>query len=347
VGVGKAASLWQAAPNGRTIASLSDLVSVHSYDAAQYAPVLADLRSRTTKPVLLEEFGWPTGPECRAPLYDEPTQLYLYRLALKAGEDNHLAGMLGWWFQDVPATLGFVADENGHFGLYRRDGQPKPAIAPFRSVRVAALPSVSSSDLPLQVVPPPQLSDKNKPLVFDDGMVIRESFKHFWNFFGGEAVFGRPITLAYRDEHGKLVQYFQRARFELNESVHVQPIDPDWAEGQTPEVYLDRVHLAPLGAQMLGNQEVPRVSDPGDPAVRYFPQTGHTLSGDFRALWETHGEIFFGPPLTEAFDATINGVPTRVQYFTYWRFEQQGNGPVHLSTLGEDALRVRQCPKPY
>jgi hypothetical protein len=200
--------------------------------------------------------------------------------------------------------------------------------------------------LPLTVVTPPPVPEKELPLVFDDGMVIREQFKHFWNFFGGEKTFGRPLTLAYRDRDEKLVQYFERARFELNESEHVQPIDPEWLEGQTPEVYLDRVHLTPLGEQALNGKTFPRVANPQQPDVRYFPQTGHTLRGSFKKLWETQGEIFWGPPLSEPYNEIIDGQPTRVQYFSHWRFEQQGNGPIHLTKLGIDALKNRQCPRP-
>ncbi len=347
IGVGKLESLWQPAPDGRTIASISDIVSFHGYDAARFAPMLAEARSRTSKPLLLEEFGWPTGPDCRGPYFDEPSQLYLYRKANQISTSPGLIGMLSWWYQDPPPLLSYGADENGHYGLYRLDGTAKPAIGPFRANRVPALPSLVASSYALTVAPPRVVDPREKPIVFDDGMVLSGSFMHFWNFFGGEAVFGRPITLAYRDPSGKLVQYFQRARFELNESEHVKPIDLDWAEGQTPEVYLDRVHLTPLGQQALAGRALERVADPGAPGVRYFPQTGHTLGAPFRALWETHGEIFFGPPLSEVFVETLDGRPTRVQYFTNFRFEQEGNGPIRLGLLGEDALKTRQCPRPY
>ena len=346
VGVGKHGSLWLAAPNGRTIAGISDLISIHGYDAARLGSMIDEVRARTSKPILLEEFGWPTGPECRGPYFDEPSQVFMYRQAMPLAHDRRLVGLLSWWFQDPPAMLPYGADENGHYGLYRRDGGAKPAIGPFRSLRVPALPSLTRSARELTVAPPRDIAPIHRPLVFEDGMVVRDSFQHFWKFFGGEATFGRPITLAYRDPAGKLVQYFERARFELNESEHVQPIDLDWPEGQTPEVYLDRVHLTPLGAEAVAGRDIPRVSDPRRPEIRYFPATGHTLGGAFRELWKTRGEIFFGPPLSEPFDDIVDGRRVRVQYFTYWRFEQEGEGPVRLAMLGRDALRTRQCPRP-
>lgn len=347
VGVGKHESLWLAAPNGRTVADMVDFISVHGYDAARLGTIVDEVRARSAKPILLEEFGWPTGPECRGPYFDEPSQLFMYREAMRLSQEEQLIGLLSWWFQDPPAILPYGADENGHYGLYRRDGGIKPAAGPFRGLRVPALPSTTRSAYALTVAPPRAIAPENRPLMFDDGMVIRESFQHFWTFFGGEATFGRPITLAYRDPTGKLVQYFERARFELNESEHVQPIDPNWPEGQTPEVYLDRVHLTPLGAEAIAGQTFPSVPDPVQPGVDYFPSTGHTLSGAFRELWETRGEIFFGAPLSEPFDEIIDGRRMRVQYFTYWRFEQEGQGPVRLAVLGRDALQTRQCPRPY
>jgi len=348
VGVGRLDSLLQAAPNGRTIAQISDILAVHSYDAAAYATLAADVRRKTgmDKPIVLEEFGWSSGPECRGMYFDETSQLYLYRKAMAPAAREGLAGVLSWWYQDPPATSAFIADENGFYGLYRRDGAPKPAIAPFRTMHVPPLPSATSSALPLTVAPPLPADPLYEPIVFSDGYVLRDAFKHFWLFFGGEATFGRPISHAYRDAEGRLVQYFERARFELNEAEHVQPIDPRWPEGQTPEVYLDAVHLTPLGAQLSPGRAAERVPDPQQPGVRYFPQTGHTLRGEFLAYWEQRGEIFFGPPIGEPYQETVDGRTLTVQYFMHWRFEQAAGGDVRTASLGVDALARRQCPRP-
>src|SRR6185312_13001644 len=44
------------------------------------------------------------------------------------------------------------------------------------------------------------------------------------------------------------------------------------------------------------------VPDPQIPGVLYFPETGHSLQGGFRAYWEAHGSLTqFGYPLTEEF----------------------------------------------
>ena len=348
VGVGHLESLSVPGPDRRTIADISDILAVHSYDAAAYAGLAADVRTLTgmDKPIVLEEFGWSSGPECRGVYFDETSQLYLYRKAMDPQAREGLAGMVSWWFQDPPSTSGFTVDENGYYGLYRRDGAAKPAVAPYRTLHVPALPSVSASSLPLTVAPPLPVDPLYEPIVLPDGHVLREAFKHFWLFFGGEATFGRPLTDAYRDDEGKLVQYFEHARFEKNEAKQVKPIDPRWPEGQTPEVYLDAVHLTPLGAQLAPGRMSEPVPDPQQPGVRYFPATGHTLRGDFLAYWEQRGEIFFGPPIGEPYQETIDSRPVTVQYFTHWRLEQAAGGEVRTAPLGVAALARRECPRP-
>lgn len=356
VGVGRYESLWQPAPNGRTIAEISDIISVHEYTPGNLTHIAETIRGRTTKPVLLEEFGWASGPTCRNIFWDQRYQLYLYydessqyevyRRALEITADHGFVGVVGWWLQDPPATLRYSVDEQGHFGLYRRDGTPKPALAAYRALRVPALPSQMTSAHELTVVEQNIPPLEHQPRIFDDGIVLRGEFKYFWDFFGGEPVFGRPLTMAYRDHRGIIVQYFEQARLELNEEAESPGLNPLRPELQKPEIYLDHVHLTPLGQQALGAQAVSRVADPGLPGVRYFPETGHTLRGAFRTLWETYGAAFYGPPISEEFDETHNGQRVRVQYFMNWRFEQRGDGPIEYTPLGKDMLKTRPCPTP-
>jgi hypothetical protein len=42
------------------------------------------------------------------------------------------------------------------------------------------------------------------------------SFAEFWTVNGGLKIFGYPMTEEFTDEHGRTVQYFERARFELH-----------------------------------------------------------------------------------------------------------------------------------
>ena len=48
------------------------------------------------------------------------------------------------------------------------------------------------------------------------GHYLRGAFRAFWERSGGVAIFGYPITEEYyRRSDGRIVQYFERARFEL------------------------------------------------------------------------------------------------------------------------------------
>jgi hypothetical protein len=71
---------------------------------------------------------------------------------------------------------------------------------------------------------------------------------------------------------------------------------------------------------------------------RYFPETGHTLSGLFLEYYQSipHAEDLFGAPITEAFSDSFSG--KLVQYFENARFEYeleaQGEASVGLTNLG-------------
>lgn len=80
--------------------------------------------------------------------------------------------------------------------------------------------------------------------------------------------------------------------------------------------------------------------------VRYFPETGHTLRGQFRAFWETNGALAnFGFPITEEYVAA-NG--RTIQYFERARFELSslnGQPVVELGRLGLEITEGRIFPK--
>ena len=63
---------------------------------------------------------------------------------------------------------------------------------------------------------------------------------------------------------------------------------------------------------------------PASLLVTYFPEVGHTLTGPFRAYWQSHGGLAqFGFPLTEEFSEQnpTDGQNYTVQYFERERFE--------------------------
>lgn len=150
----------------------------------------------------------------------------------------------------------------------------------------------------------------------ETGFTLAGALKAYWEEKGGDALFGPPVGPLVEREDGTQIQYTRYARLELH---------PDGS-----------VTLGLLGTEVLGTVEPP-VEDPGEPGVRYFPETGHTLRGPFLAFWEQNGGLeVFGLPISEP--VVENGY--RIQYFERARFEQRltpdGSAqPVELAPLGE------------
>ncbi len=155
IGVSNYADLW-AAPAGARLIDSVDFVSFHCYSAGALRTQIDDIESRTTKPILLEEMGWPTGPAAQsspAAVYDEPTQTFLYHSMLGDAKASTLSGVVQWALQDfVPGstTGGKGISFEEWFGLFRLDGSAKPAAAIFRdSYPVRIMPSTTATYLPL------------------------------------------------------------------------------------------------------------------------------------------------------------------------------------------------------
>lgn len=175
----------------------------------------------------------------------------------------------------------------------------------------------------------------------------RAGFLDFWRANGQVLIFGYPITEEFV-EAGRIVQYFERARFEYHPARFGQP-------GQ--------VQLGLLGRELLATRELPAAQPVADPqnGARYFPETGHTLSGEFLQYWERRGGLeVFGYPISEEFEE--NG--RIVQYFerahftynpddmdSFYRNMEQYNGislntlhEVELGDLGRQLAQQRQVP---
>jgi hypothetical protein len=194
-------------------------------------------------------------------------------------------------------------------------------------------------------VPPvgvaPRSTDSSVRYFSETGHNVPEPFASFWDERGRIQRFGYPLTEAF-DEVSEtdggvyLTQYFERARMEDH---------PDYA-GTEYEVQLG----------LLGTETTRHRRDEsaffavGAPAAGdgrlYFPETGHTLGGIFRAVWEARGGLrIFGYPISEELEerSDTDGVVHVVQYFERNRFEHHPDyagteWEVMLGHLGREVL---------
>jgi hypothetical protein len=165
-------------------------------------------------------------------------------------------------------------------------------------------------------------ADNSAIYISQTGHFLKGAFRAFWEQHGREARFGYPITEEFIRLHDqKLVQYFERARFELRV-----------VNGQA---YVD---LGLLGKEYVDAHELkfPRVTPLQNTATqRYFPETGHSIQGSFKQYWEQLGGMeFLGYPLSEEHTEQFpDGSHRTVQYFERVRLELHDNG-VMMSLLG-------------
>jgi hypothetical protein len=183
-------------------------------------------------------------------------------------------------------------------------------------------------------VQPPRAQAQNQSLVYfpQTGHFLGGLFRTFWEQRGGLALFGYPITPEYvRASDGKVVQYFERARFELGST------------GNQPIVELGMIGRDLAARQGRSFERVPPIPD--TPTRRFFPETGHTLQGAFKNFWEGNGGvIIFGYPISEEFTDTVaDGSQRIVQYFERARFELIGN-TVNLTLIGRALAPCQLLP---
>jgi hypothetical protein len=154
----------------------------------------------------------------------------------------------------------------------------------------------------------------------------RTSFLRFWRENGGALIFGYPLSEEVVED-GRIVQYFEQARFEY----HPESDDP-----------AARVQISLLGRELAQGRSFP----PGAPVEGelFFPETGHSLSGKFKDFWVKRGGLpIFGYPLSEPLDEVnpADGLTYRVQYFERARFEYYPDELAPFYRQEERALGIR------
>jgi len=163
----------------------------------------------------------------------------------------------------------------------------------------------------------------------ETGHHLSGEFLTAWTTTGGLMTYGYPISEP-MTENGRLVQYFERARFELwPEYTGTQWVVQGTLLGRWATT--GREKQAPFKPLPAGT-----VSD--DPNRVIFSETGHSLAYGFKQYWDDNGGLYrFGYPISEEF--TENGFT--VQYFERARFEWHPENvgtpyAVLLGLLGRD-----------
>ena len=172
----------------------------------------------------------------------------------------------------------------------------------------------------------------------ETGQCISGPIRAYWEWNGGLAVFGFPITA------------------QAAETVEGTPLQVQWFER-------DRLEIQPSGQVTAGRLGVERLEQLGTPWQQGtltgsappcidFPQTGYQVCNPaFVAYWQANGGLErFGYPVTNEFTAELEGRPYTVQYFERRRFElhpELGPEVVLLGLLGREVLNARQAqPQP-
>jgi hypothetical protein len=325
-GMGHTENLWLPGPDGRRVLDYSDIVSTHIYDAGAVGRELADLRSRTSKPIVVEEFGWPTGPAC-VENYTEATQLGLYRDVMAAARQQG-ASVFSWTLRDFDALLTSRWDgADEHYGLYRPDGSLKPAAAEFAALDVPLLPSAAVTDLPLTTTDPRFPDDDTAPLLIpESGHYVKGVFRKAWEVLGGRESLGLPLAEAFEQAHTRrVVQFFEGAVLEYYPEAGGDPQKISQVE------QLVRV-LRPVD---IGNTAA---------AGRALPPPDGTVAEPFRDFYDRYnGGWRLGAPISPALPEDLGGASVTVQYFERGRLDlNPATGAVSAAALGKAAWDA-QC----
>lgn len=314
VGMGKYQNFLAVGPDGRRPIDYIDFLSLHNYNSLDMARQIDELRRATDKPIVVGEFGWPSGPACSTPGFTEERQAQVYREAID-GAQGRTAGMIAWTLRDYdsgPSVRWDTREE--HYGLYRPDGSPKPAAQVFAAYAATPLPST--------VRIPTSLTDTNYGLpggpggpLLDDGnrYYVKRNFRRAWLLLGGEISFGRPLTEAFvNPDDGKVIQYFEGGVFRLFTDVVVDPSLP--AEQQ---FFLVQQAIRPVS---IGKEYVlgglPKVD------TTLLGDRGYSVARPFRSFYtDIAGGWRLGIPLSPELTEEINGIPRTVQYFEHGRLQ--------------------------
>ena len=164
----------------------------------------------------------------------------------------------------------------------------------------------------------------------ETGHSVCGEFLHFFETYGGVESLGYPLTEEIIVD-GWTVQYFEKGRLERHpENEPAYRLTVGWLGDL---LHRRRPPIAPAS--------IPAANDSNR---RYFPETGHTLSGNFLHYFDTHGgSVRFGKPISEPFlvDGRLAQDFQSARFF--WTLQQ--SPPVSLEEIGRVHLEVSGLDK--
>jgi hypothetical protein len=352
IGMGNYALWTYRTPSGKQLHELVDFISLHAYEAPNMFKHVQELKQLSSKPILVEETGWPTGPTYSShyhPTYTENDQLLFYERLIDVVKQADLAGAIQWQMLDFVAGRRLRAtDITDYMGLIRRDNTLKPAGEVYARWQAPALPSVMAQTPPRPFTGKP-VAPKDEPIWFPETQHwVTAEFKRRWLTYGGLPIFGMPLTEPYTEPTPKgtrMVQFFERAMFELNLESRDEPgFDRLHSEEQFRRI----VRIRLLGLDLTQNRNFPP-SEPFQSSTErwYFPETGHSLSYGFLYYWLNNGGLgIFGYPISEELQeiSPTDGKLRMVQYFERARFEYHPDlkGTPYETQLGQLGRELMQ-----
>ncbi len=199
--------------------------------------------------------------------YFSATGHMLYAGFTQAYEELGGEAVAGAPISEVKFRDGKILQYFENLGLYREEDEA-PSEVRLLALGLAARPERSASLVgDIRLVLPPE--------------IMLRPFGDFMDRFGGESLFGPPLTEPFFTQDGSIEQIYQRAVF--------------YSSVRDASVVL----LRPLG-ESLGPADAP-VPPAEDPDGLYFPETGHNVRWAFAEFYRSNrGEEILGLPLEES-----------------------------------------------
>lgn len=166
--------------------------------------------------------------------------------------------------------------------------------------------------------------------IAESGHTLAGAFLAEWLAAGGLEGLGLPLSEA-MDRGGTWIQYFERGRLEFDGAMR-------WGlTGRETAGPYPAARRAPLRCAPACPAE--------SPALRYFPETGHTVANGMLAFWQAHGGLpRFGYPLSEEFIAG----PLVLQIFERARLEYHPDSDlVTIARTGAEVMDDQRAEWPF